>query len=57
MFIAIDLTSRGYNETAHQCVLCMDEMALKANPFYNPKRDGIIGFVKRQPATSVMVQT
>ncbi|KAK9686010.1 Transposase protein [Popillia japonica] len=55
MFMTIDLKCREYNETARQCVLCMDEMALKANLFYILKRDEIVEFAKSQPAKSMMV--
>lgn len=44
MFDFLSFKIKNFNEDAKQCILCIDEMALKTHLFYNISKDEIIGF-------------
>lgn len=46
IFSAIKMKSSQFKEDARACILCIDEISLKSNLFYNISNDEIIGFHK-----------
>lgn len=44
LFNSMELKFKNLKEDAKDCVLCVDEMAIKTNLFYNLSKDSIIGF-------------
>jgi len=40
----MELKFKNLKEDAKDCVLCVDEMSIKTNLFYNLSKDCIIGF-------------
>jgi len=44
LFNSMELKFKNLKEDARDCVLCVDEMSIKTNLFYNLSKDTIIGF-------------
>jgi len=44
IFNSIELKMKNLKDNEKDCVLCVDEMSIKTNLFYNLSKDCIIGF-------------
>lgn len=54
LFETLKIKVQSFNAKSKYCILCVDEMAIKANLFYNRTTDNVIGFAEGDEGQNVL---